>query len=183
MKRKIVIAALLLCAAAVVTPVQSATAKSTADVSTPDANGNGTVRSHKTGATAQVGSAYASRFQGYIDDLETQGAIVYFMGGIRRGHCWSGGLHPCGKALDVCQLSRGRVDPKCHLPGRSAIAAIAARHDLFEGGQWCSSDYGHAQVGMTAEACGGTIMSARSRITRESSAVLPSIMDRFGAGQ
>ena len=36
-----------------------------------DANGNaaGMVVSHKTGAHARVGSAYAGRFQAYIDDL------------------------------------------------------------------------------------------------------------------
>jgi len=27
-------------------------------------------------------------------------------------------------------------------------------HGLFEGGRWCNSDYGHAQVGVTAAACG-----------------------------
>lgn len=25
---------------------------------------------------------------------------------------------------------------------------------LFEGGRWCNSDYGHAQVDVTAAACG-----------------------------
>lgn len=131
-----------------------------------DANGNTTrpctLASKKTGAKAVVGCAHVAAFQAYIDDLEGGGATVYFMGGTRRGKCWSGGLHPCGKALDVCQLSRGRVAAKCHLPGRSQIAAIAARHNLFEGGQWCNSDYGHVQVGVTAGACGTTLM-ARSR--------------------
>lgn len=133
-----------------------------------DANGNGIglVVSHKTGATAHVSPKYAAQFQAYIDDLESGGAVVRFIGGYRRGHCWSGGLHPCGKALDVCQLSRGRVDPRCHLPGRTQIAAIAERHGLFEGGQWCSSDYGHAQVGVTASACGNNVYSAMRHHTR-----------------
>jgi hypothetical protein len=68
--------------------------------------------------------------------------------------------------LDICQLSRGRVDSRCHLPGRQAVAAIANRHGLFEGGQWCHSDYGHAQVGVTAEACGNTMSAKRHRKTR-----------------
>ncbi len=136
-----------------------------------DANGNGgIVVSHKTGATARVGFAFASRFQGYIDAVEAAGASVYFMGGIRRGHCWSGGLHPCGKALDVCQTGRGRVAAKCHLPDRSTLARIAEAHGLFEGGQWCHSDYGHAQVGESAAPCGSRptmIASARSHRERQ----------------
>jgi hypothetical protein len=133
-----------------------------------DANGNqtygaGVVVSKKTGATARVGAAYAPRFQAYIDDLEASGAVVRFMGGIRRGHCWSGGLHPCGKALDVCQLARGRVDGRCRLPGRDAVARIASAHGLFEGGQWCHSDYGHAQVGVSAAACSNTMSASRHR--------------------
>ena len=122
-----------------------------------DANGNtiGVVTSSKTGARARVGVAYAARFQAYIDDLENNyGARVLFMGGIRPGRCSIYSEHPCGKALDVCQLRRGVVDARCHLPGRSALAQIAASHGLFEGGRWCNSDYGHAQVGVTAPACG-----------------------------
>ena len=137
-----------------------------------DANGNiagpCVVQSRKTSAKAVVGCAHVAAFQAYVDDLEGGGATIYFMGGTRRGKCWSGGLHPCGKALDVCQLSRGRVAAKCHLPGRQAIAAIASRHGLFEGGQWCSSDYGHAQVGTSAEACGTSLM-ARSKRQRHAS--------------
>ncbi len=122
-----------------------------------DANGNtvGVVTSSKTGARARVGGAYAARFQAYIDDLENNyGARVLFMGGIRPGRCSIYSEHPCGKALDVCQLRRGEVDSRCHLPGRSALGQIAASHGLFEGGRWCDSDYGHAQVGVTAPACG-----------------------------
>lgn len=117
-------------------------------------DGNGNVVSHKTGARATVAWAYASQFQAYIDDIETRGGVVRFMGGIRRGHCSSSSMHPCGKALDVCQTGRGRVDARCNLPGRHELASIAAAHGLFEGGQWCRSDYGHAQVGVTAAACG-----------------------------
>jgi hypothetical protein len=125
---------------------------------TLDANGNrvaGMVISRKTGARARVGVAYAARFQAYIDDLETNhGARVLFMGGIRPGRCAPSSEHPCGKALDVCQLRRGIVDGRCNLPGRVTLGQIAAAHGLFEGGRWCNSDYGHAQVDVTAAACG-----------------------------
>ena len=136
-----------------------------------DANGNsaGLVISKKTGASARVGVQFASRFQAYIDDIEAHGGTVRFMGGIRRGHCWSGGMHPCGKALDVCQTGRGRVDPRCHLPSRHELARIAEAHGLFEGGRWCHSDYGHAQVGESAAACGSrpaTTMTASARSYR-----------------
>jgi len=133
---------------------------------TLDANGNvaGIVISHRTGARARVGVAYVARFQAYIDDLENNhGARVLFMGGIRRGRCSIYHEHPCGKALDVCQLRRGVVDPRRHLPGRSALGRIAASHGLFEGGRWCDSDYGHAQVGVTAPACG----NRHTRIARQ----------------
>ena len=115
----------------------------------------GIVVSAKTGARARVGVAYAARFQAYIDDLEKNyGARVLFMGGIRRGQCSIASEHPCGKALDVCQLRRGVVDPRCNLPGRVTLGRIAAGHGLFEGGRWCNSDYGHAQFDVTAPACG-----------------------------
>lgn len=133
---------------------------------TLDANSNiaGIVISHKTGAHARVGAAYVGRFQAYIDDLESNyGARVLFMGGIRRGRCSVYHEHPCGKALDVCQLRRGVVDPRCHLPSRRALGRIAASHGLFEGGRWCDSDYGHAQVGVTAPACG----DRHTRIVRQ----------------
>ena len=122
-----------------------------------DANGNaaGIIISSKTGARARVGVAYAARFQAYINDLEKNyGARILFMGGLRPGRCSIFGEHPCGKALDVCQLRRGVVDPRCNLPTRVALGRIAASHGLFEGGRWCDSDYGHAQVDVTAPACG-----------------------------
>jgi hypothetical protein len=122
-----------------------------------DANGNGAgglVISRKTGARAHVGVAYAARFQAYIDDIENNhGARVLFMGGVRPGRCSPASEHPCGKALDVCQLRRGVVDQRCNLPGRVALGRIAASHGLFEGGRWCDSDYGHAQIDVTAAAC------------------------------
>ena len=116
---------------------------------------DGIVMSAKTGARARVGVAYAARFQAYIDDLEKNfGARVLFMGGIRPGRCLPESEHPCGKALDVCQMKRGVVDPRCNLPGRVVLGQIAVAHGLFEGGRWCHSDYGHAQIDVTAPACG-----------------------------
>ena len=68
------------------------------------------------------------RFQAYIDDLENNhGARVLFMGGIRPGHCSPSSEHPCGKALDVCQLRRGVVDSRCNLPGRRVSARSPLR--------------------------------------------------------
>ena len=123
----------------------------------------GIVTSRKTGARARVGIAHAARFQAYIDDLESNhSARIFFMGGIRPGRCSSSRMHPCGKALDVCQLRRGVVDPRCHLPPRRTLAQIASSHGLFEGGRWCNSDYGHVQLGMTARDC----RDQRTRIVR-----------------
>jgi hypothetical protein len=126
-----------------------------------DANGNiahvlTTIRSKRTGATARVDSRYASQFQNYIDDLENSGSVIRFMGGFRHGRCASASLHPCGRALDVCQVARGRVDARCRLPGPAILAEVASKYGLFEGGRWCNSDYGHAQIGVTAAACSST---------------------------
>jgi hypothetical protein len=57
----------------------------------------------------------------------------------------------------TCVSSRGVVDSRCNLPARRALGEIAAAHSLFEGGRWCNSDYGHAQIGVTAAACGDKI--------------------------
>jgi len=132
-----------------------------------DANGNsGTIQS-KTGAKAVVGAKYAALFQGYIDDLENNGATIKDLGGNRRGRCSPRHMHSCGKAIDVCQLRRGVVRTDCNLPSKEIMARIAADHGLFEGGLWCNSDYGHAQVGVSAPACGTTMMAkAKERKVR-----------------
>ena len=142
-----------------------------------DGNGNqapGIVVSSKTGARARVGIAYAARFQAYINDLEKNyGARVLFMGGIRPGRCLPESQHPCGKALDVCQLGWGKVDPRCNLPNRATLGRIAAAHGLFEGGRWCHSDYGHAQTSVTAAACGEGPFRIVRRTTSKSTADEP----------
>lgn len=131
-------------------------------------DGPGVVRSKKTGATAHVSPRYAGAFQAYIDDLESRGAAIYYMGGYRKGPCWAGGLHPCGKALDVCQDSRDHVSgaKNCHLPGRAELARVAAAHGLFEGGQWCNGDMGHVQVGETAAPCRSNLYGAVAKFKR-----------------
>jgi hypothetical protein len=123
------------------------------------AQADGVIRSHKTGATAHVAPEYATSFQAYVDDLENQGATVRFMEGYRRGTCSLEHQHPCdgGMALDVCQTGRGQVDPKCNLPSAKVMAQTAARHGLLEGGLWCDQDRGHAQVRVTAPACGASV--------------------------
>jgi hypothetical protein len=123
--------------------------------------GAATVVSHKTGATATVGSDHAAAFQAYINDVEAAGGVIIFMGGYRKGRCSPRHMHSCNKALDLCQTRRDVVDPRCHLPHRAELARIAARHGLFEGGQWCDGDYGHAQVGLTAAACGQEMVARR----------------------
>jgi hypothetical protein len=145
----------------------------TAGTGALDANGNkaaGIIVSSKTGARAHVGVAYAARFQAYINDLENNyGARVLFMGGIRPGRCSPASEHPCGKALDVCQLRRGVVDARCNLPSRTVLGEIAAAHGLFEGGRWCHSDYGHAQIDVTAAACGESPIRVVRRMAADGS--------------
>src|SRR5262245_4557427 len=142
-----------------------------------DGNGNkapGVVVSSKTGARARVGIAYAARFQAYINDLEKNyGARVLFMGGIRPGRCLPESQHPCGKALDVCQVGWGKVDPRCNLPDRVTLGRIAAAHGLFEGGRWCHSDYGHVQTSVTAAACGDSPFRIVRRTAPEAGAGEP----------
>jgi hypothetical protein len=96
-----------------------------------DANGNsasGLVISRKTGARARVGVAHAARFQAYIDDIENNhGARVLFMGGVRPGRCSPASEHPCGKALDVCQLRRAWLTDVAICPIGSPWAALRLR--------------------------------------------------------
>lgn len=137
--------------------------KSAPDVPPKMETGPGIVRSQKTGATARVSPKYAGQFQAYINELEAHGAVIHYMGGYRPGKCSPASLHPCGMALDVCQDSRGRVSgrKKCFLPVPKDIARIAERQGLFEGSLWCNSDYGHAQVIMTAKACSTKEIASR----------------------
>lgn len=123
-------------------------------------SGAGIVRSGKTGATARVSPRFAPIAQAVVDDLEARGAAIRFMGGYRKGPCWTGGLHPCGLAIDLCQTARGVVDGRCHLPSRAVEASIAAAHGALSGGVWCHQDRGHIQLGQTAGACGSNLYAA-----------------------
>jgi len=124
---------------------------------------SGIVRSAKTGAVAYVAPEYAAKFQAYINDIEATGARILSMGGYRRGQCAPWSQHPCGKALDLCQLSRGVVDARCHLPGKVTVTALAMKHGLFEGALWCDSDYGHAQVTLSAGPCRRNLYAAAQK--------------------
>ena len=44
------------------------------------------------------------------------------------------------------------------------LAAIAIKNGLFEGGLWCDSDYGHVQVGISAEACAQSIYASAKKL-------------------
>lgn len=119
------------------------------------AAGSGIIRSHKTGASARVSPRAAAAMQSMINDLEQNyGATVRFVGGYRNGSCPQGeGRHYCllrhqhffGLAMDVCQTSRGVVDPRCNLPAPAIFHRIARAHGLYEGSVWCNTDYGHVQ--------------------------------------
>lgn len=123
-------------------------------------SGSGIVRSAKTGATAHVSPRFQPIAQAVVDDLEARGAVIRFMGGYRKGPCWAGGLHPCGLAIDLCQLRRGVVDPRCKLPSKAVEASVAAAHGALSGGIWCNGDRGHIQLGQTAGACGSNLYAA-----------------------
>ena len=102
-------------------------------------------------------------FQSYIDDVEAMGARVKFMGGIREENIRPGQDIQCGKALDVCERSRGVVDPDCHSWERNA-RCDRIKNGLFEGGLWCDFDYGHVQVGVSAEACAQSIYASAKKL-------------------
>jgi len=97
----------------------------------------------KSGAKTQVASSAAAKFQEFIDWLDEHGYPIKFMGGIRRGRCGLASLHPCGKAIDINQVARGRVI-RAYPPG---TAAKAASLGIVSGGSWCHSDLGHWQIG------------------------------------
>lgn len=124
------------------------------------ASGPGIVRSHKTGATARVSPRFAPIAQAVVDAMEAAGATIKFMGGYRPGPCSPASLHPCGLAIDLCQLARGVVDRRCNMPSRSAENAIARANGAFSGGEWCNQDRGHIQMLNTAGRCGQTLYSA-----------------------
>jgi len=121
-----------------------------------------TIRSHKTGATAQVSAKFAATAQAIIDDLENNyGAAIRFMGGYRKGHGSIRHMHPWGLALDLCQYARGVVDRRCHLPSPAIEAKVARAHGAQSGAEWCNGDRGHIQAQVTAAPCGSRYASAK----------------------
>lgn len=130
----------------------------------------GIVRSHKTGATARVRPSFAPTAQAVVDDLESRGAIIRFMGGYRKGPCANYSLHPCGYAIDLCQTRRGVVDPRCNMPSRSTENEIARAHGAYSGGEWCNQDRGHVQKLETASKCGGNLYAAVQGFKRRTAA-------------
>lgn len=101
-----------------------------------------TVKS-KSGAHARVAASYQAKFQALVNWLESHNYPIKFMGGWRPGKCWSGGMHPCGKAIDINQTARGRVVAR--LP--SGVDQFARSIGLVPGSGWCNQDQGHFQVG------------------------------------
>lgn len=117
-----------------------------------DANGNraalATIRA-SNGRTAKVASRYASQFQSFIDDLESEGYRIDFMGGWRSwGTCRSCDAHPGGRAIDINQTGRNRVTRR--LP--SNVTAIAARHGICHGAIWGNPDRGHFEIASKSRA-------------------------------
>lgn len=102
-----------------------------------------TIRS-RSGATAHVSAAHAGKFQAFIDDLESTGYRISFMGGTRRGRCAPPRhKHPCGAAIDINQTARDVVTRRFP-PGTNEMAR---RHGLLHGAEWRRSpDAGHFEV-------------------------------------
>jgi len=96
-----------------------------------------------SGARASVSAQYAGKFQALITWLDNHGYKIRFMGGYRPGKCWSGGMHPCGKAIDINQTGRGRI--VASFP--AGVDEYARTLGLVPGSGWCNQDRGHFQVG------------------------------------
>lgn len=110
-----------------------------------DANGNAALAivHSKSGKTAKVRSIYAGQFQGLIDDLESAGYRIDFMGGWRKsGSCRVCDAHPAGRAIDINQTARNRVTRR--FP--SDVTRIAARHGVCHGAIWGDADRGHFEI-------------------------------------
>lgn len=98
-----------------------------------------------SGASAQVNSAYASRFQCLVSGLEAAGYHIDFMGGYRHSRIAGTNMmskHAAGKALDINQTGRNRVTRR--LP--ASASAIASRCGLYHGAGWRNADAGHFEI-------------------------------------
>lgn len=112
------------------------------------------------GVPVRVAAAAGPRFEAFCRDMAAAGypARPGWTSGYRpRGSCRGCDMHPRGLAIDFDQRARDRV--VVAMP-RRAVSAIAARHGLISGGDWCHGDLGHFEVdtGRNARPC-----SARRR--------------------
>lgn len=104
---------------------------------------NGAEIKSSSGARANVSPSAAPKFQALVNWLDAHGYPIKFMGGYRPGKCWTGGMHPCGKAIDINQVARGRVVGR--LP--AGVDAFARTLGIVPGSGWCNQDQGHFQIG------------------------------------
>jgi hypothetical protein len=102
-----------------------------------------TIQSPCSKATAKIDRGVAGAFRGLLGDLCRQGYKPRFMGGWRRGQCAPPRhKHPCGWAIDIDQVARGRVTQR--QPGN--VNAMARRWGLLHGAEWRNNDRGHFEV-------------------------------------
>lgn len=124
-----------------------------------DTKGNlATVRS-ASGKTAKVAARYRAAFQALIDDLESQGYRIEFMGGWREWRsCRRCDAHPAGRAIDINQTARNRVTRR--FP--SDVTRIAARHGLCHGAIWGDADRGHFEVADVSRSTACRVLARKS---------------------
>ena len=139
-----------------------------------------TVHSRKMGKTAHVAAAVAPAFQGFLNDIEDAGARIKFMGGIRPGRCIvPDSLHPCGRAIDVCQFKRNVVDRACFSAvSRGSISRIAHRWGLVDGGDWRHADFGHFEVRDLSAAFSAIKQNARADLQKETASDDPPVLEQ-----
>lgn len=121
--------------------------------STPVGHGMVALRT-RNGHRYVVARKYATRFAGFVSNLEATGYRIRFVGGYayrRIDPRYTGGRsilskHAMGAAIDVNQIARNRVVVDMD---RGLVARIAARWGLKSGGGWRSPDLGHFEVAGT----------------------------------
>jgi len=95
-----------------------------------------------TGAVAYVAAGATAAFQCLVSSLEDAGYRIDEMGGFASSGHIRHSKHYAGLALDINQISRGRVSrpfPVNHV-------AMARACGLTDGGTWANSDLGHFEV-------------------------------------
>lgn len=110
-----------------------------------DANGNATTQVCDSGRRhcVSVAASAQATLQCVVNHVEASGVRVTALGGIRRGHCSTSSMHPCGKAIDINQTARDRNGPP-----RSVSSSAASACGAVSGSWWAGNpDNGHFQVG------------------------------------